>query len=182
MENPLDQRAIWNAQALACLEAADTHRRPLLRLASGLTGSADAGKDLYQQTLLNCHDAIQRKGFTGTDYAPYLSRALRQAHYRRDTAARRFTSLPDYYEAVQEVETDDESRHRFAEQVAAAAQAQFAMPDRLMLRLHLEGESYRDISALVGGGDYSWIRRRLEKMKTQLRAAFGQAWSELNSG
>ncbi len=182
MEKPLDQDLIWNTQAQDCLRAADTHRRQLLRLANGLTGSADAGMDLYQQTLLNCHDAIQRKGFTGNDYAPYLFRALQQAYYRHVNVARRFTSLPDYYEAVQEEGPDTEARAALADRIASKARTQFSLTDRLALRLHLDGESFQQISAHMGGGDQSWINRRVKKMKTQLRAAFEQAWAELNAG
>jgi DNA-directed RNA polymerase specialized sigma24 family protein len=138
VEKPLTHPAIWEAQAAACLRAADTHRTALLRLARGLAGSAEDGMDLYQQTLLNCHDAIQRKGFAGTNYVAYLYQAIRQTQYRRNAAARRLTGLPDHYDAALAAEPDGEARQQFAEQVAAGARELFPVRDRVVLRLHLE--------------------------------------------
>jgi DNA-directed RNA polymerase specialized sigma24 family protein len=89
--------------------------------------------------------------------------------------------LPDHYDAAPADEPDPEARQQFAEQVAAGARDLFPVRDRVVLRLHLEGESYRDIAGLVGG-DFTWIGKRVEKMKARLRTAFGQAWAELNNG
>ena len=53
------------AQALACLEAAEQYRSPLMAIAYKLMSPSEEAMELYQQTLLNCHDAIQRNGFAG---------------------------------------------------------------------------------------------------------------------
>ena len=54
----------------------------LLAGARKLAGSDEGGMELFQQTLLNCHDAIQRNGFNGDRYEFYLLRTLRHAHHR----------------------------------------------------------------------------------------------------
>ena len=155
MEKTPQQLAIWNAQALDCLQAADGQRRPLLRYATKLAGSAEQGMELYQQTLLNCHDAIQRGGYTGEDYGPYLFQALRYAHYRQDNAARRVSSLPDNYDAVQEAGPSADELHAFAEQIATDVRARFNWADRIAFRLHLDGYTFQQIADLTGGGNQS---------------------------
>ena len=73
---------LHEAQTTACLEAGAACRGLLLAVARRLAGSDEGGTELLQQTLLNCHDAIQRNGFNGDRYEFYLLRTLRHAHHR----------------------------------------------------------------------------------------------------
>ena len=81
-EFPSLSEDLREAQATACLKAGETYRALLLSVARKLAGSDEGGMDLFQQTLLNCHDAIQRNGFNGDRYEFYLLRTLRHAHHR----------------------------------------------------------------------------------------------------
>lgn len=192
-------------QATACLEAAERHRELLLALARKLVGCPEEGMNLFQQTVLDCHDAIQRNGFAGDRYEFYLYTSLRN-HYRKQQAQHARTVRVDF----QALETgssgrDDEgpapwaakaSRSQgeltttaapladayaqLAEQVQAEAAARFAPADRIALRLHVAGYNYREIAEMTGLLDYTWLFRRVQRMKATLRATFQQAWEALS--
>jgi RNA polymerase sigma factor (sigma-70 family) len=196
------------AQATACLEAADRYRVPLLVLAQKLTGCPEEGMNLYQQTLLNCHDAIQRNGFAGERYEFYLYTSLRNQFRKQGRLASREVLLDFQLLESGSTSRNDEGtapwaakvnrqipepitglgaaatpttdpQAELAEQVMAEVREQFDMRDRVALRLHVDGMSYRDIAALVGYRDQSWVWRRVERMKATLRKTFAQAWANL---
>ncbi|MDO7885997.1 sigma factor [Hymenobacter cheonanensis] len=199
--------ATREAQAIACLEAADRHRVPLLALARKLTGCPEAGMDLYQQTLLNCHDAIQRNGFAGERYQFYLYTSLRNQFRKQSQLAGREVRLDfQALEAGSAGRNDEGSapwaakavnrqlaepttglgaaptsdpQAELAEQVMAEVRAQFSFADRIMLRLHIDGMPYRDIAAHFGQVQHTPIWRRVERMKAALRKTFAQAWANL---
>ena len=54
--------------------------------------------DLFQQTVLNCHDAIQRHGFHGDRYEFYLLKSLRYLAYREAKVAKRWAPLSDWHQ------------------------------------------------------------------------------------
>jgi DNA-directed RNA polymerase specialized sigma24 family protein len=202
---PLDIR---EAQAVALLESAETYRNYLLPLACKLTGSDEAGMDLYQQTLLNCHDTIQRNGFAGDKYHFYLYTSLKNA-FKKDSRRRARLVHVDF----QSVESGSSSRDDegnapwaakawrqldstglnlskltapgadptvdLAEQVMESVREQFSFVDRIALRLHIDGMSFRDIALHLGRGEQTTFWRRVERMKAQLRQTFQQAYDSL---
>jgi DNA-directed RNA polymerase specialized sigma24 family protein len=192
------------AQATACLKAGETHRVLLLAVARKLAGSDEGGMDLFQQTLLNCHEAIQRHGFVGDRYEFYLLKSLRYLAYKEQREAKRWAPLPQ--QPMADPSDDDftdgelsraegwaqrsispeasnaggpDALAQLADQMQEEIRARFSPADRIALRLHVQGESYRDIAALVGGGDHTWISRRVNRMKETLRETFAQAWAAL---
>lgn len=199
---PADTR---EEQATACLEAAERHREPLLGLARKLTGCPEEGMELYQQTVLNCHDAIQRSGFAGDRYHFYLAQSLRHLHTRglrrNDREIRmdfQFTDSGGYgrddegdapwssahdkvKKAWEEASTlvAPHAEAQLAEQVMAEVRQQFSFADRIALRLSIDGLSCQQIAEHIGTKDQSWVWRRLQKMKAQLRQTFQQAWDGL---
>ncbi len=74
--------AIREQQALDCMASADRFR-------DQLAGGKEVGMELYQQSLLNCHDAIQRRGFKGDQYEFYLRTAVKNLHRKEKTRQRR---------------------------------------------------------------------------------------------
>jgi DNA-directed RNA polymerase specialized sigma24 family protein len=197
--NPADVR---EAQATACLEAAEKYREPLLALGRGLAGSDEGGRELFQQAVLNCHDAIQSRGFAGEAYQFYLRRAIKNLYYRTEKEARRYVPIPfndpelaeehEYHWQVADrlrpiekllqpaaPEPAHDSHDVLAAQVMAEMQARFSPADRVAFRLQLDGFSCQQIAEHIGTKDQSWVWRRLKRMKAELRAAFGQAWANL---
>jgi len=199
--------ATREAQAMACLEAADHHRAPLLALARKLTGCPEEGMNLYQQTLLNCHDAIQRNGFTGEHYSAYLFSSLRRLHWRQAQHAQREVSHDFQQAEAGSAGRDDEASAPWAAQVrrqqaaaslelpAAAAvdglaalaasvqtelRASFGLFDRVALHLHAEGYSFQDIAEMVGVESRFYIRRRLDSVRHTLSKKFARAWRALH--
>jgi RNA polymerase sigma factor (sigma-70 family) len=192
-------------QATACLEAADRHRGPLLALACKLAGSPEEGMELYQQTLLNCHDAIQRSGFAGDRYHFYLAQSMRHLHTRGLRRHSREIRMDFQFADAGGHGRDDEgdapwsaahdkvkkaweeantaspvhAEAQLAEQVMAEARQQFSFADRVALRLSVDGLSCQQIAEHIGTKDQSWVWRRLQKMKAQLRQTFQQAWDAL---
>lgn len=189
---------IREQQACDCLEAAERHRVNLLAVACRLAGSAEGGMDLFQQTVLNCHDAIQRNGFAGGRYEFYLLASIKNLSYK-ETKARRRTVLWDfsadsegYYEsgnaktqaavrgsqvAPPEPELDEQAQ--LAEQVMREAKEVFSANDRVVLRLHADGLNARQIAEALGGGDRTWMHRRITSLKDYLRQQFLQSWQAL---
>jgi RNA polymerase sigma factor (sigma-70 family) len=190
---------IREEQAMACLEAAATYREPLLALATCLAGSQQEGMELYQQACLQCHDAIQAGGFQGDGYTFYLRRAIKNLHYAATRAqAKRVTLPPAEYVLPEELpegwEPDAQERfHRqqflaaqpepeysaLAETVMAEARARFPFADRIALHLSLSGMSCQQIAEHIGMKDQSWVWRRLNKMKAELRRVFQPAFDAL---
>ncbi len=168
------------AQALACLEAAALHKDQLLAVAVKLAGSQEGGMDLFQETCLNCHDAIQHRGFAGSEFRFYLLTAIRNLHRRHHQEAQRFVGL-DGIEEVPASPAPTNAHAHLAGQMHEELRQHFSFSDRIAFRLHLDGKTCQQISEHVGGGDQSWIWRRLEKMKKHLRSAFSQAWSNLGA-
>lgn len=187
-------------QASACLEAAEKHRLNLLAVARRLTGSHDEGMDLFQQTCLNCHDAIQRNGFAGGRYEFYLLISLKNLHYKEKKQRLRFVSIdaevghgaadqhgeeerssltfvPGQYLAAAEPELSGAAE--LAEQLMQEVRQQFSPADRLALRLHLDGYSTRQIAELTGQGHHLGVHRQLTRLKSYLRHTFRQAWLAL---
>ena len=194
------------AQALACLEAAEQQRSPLLGIAYKLTGSSEEAMDLYQQTLLNCHDAIQRNGFAGSNYNFYLAQSLRNLYYRTCQQHQREVRVDFQQTESGGSGRDDEgeapwsathnqvrnswekpsppgappsAEAQLAEQMMEEVKQQFSFRDRIALRLSIDGLSCQAIAEHIGTKDQSWVWRRLNRMKTQLRQTFQQAWEAL---
>lgn len=189
------------AQATACLDAAEKYREPLLALATCLSGSREEGMELFQQASLSCHDAIQTGGFRGDGYNFYLRRAIKNLHYRTQREQARRVPLP--YEqggALPEElpgdwDIDSQERHQrqewvaaeapeaaytqLAEQVMAEAQRRFPFADRIALRLSLGGMSCQQIAEHIGTKDQSWVWRRLARMKAELKQLFQVAYDTL---
>lgn len=195
-------------QATACLEAAERHREPLLALATKLAGCPEEGMELFQQAVLNCHDAIQRNGFAGERYEFYLYTSLRNYFLKQQRHQSRERRV-DFQQAESGSSTrDDEGpapwvakarssweelstltaarpassldpHAQLAEQVMAEVQQQFSWADRVALRLSLDGLSCQQIAEHIGKKDQSYVWRRLQRMKEQLRQTFQQAWEAL---
>jgi RNA polymerase sigma factor (sigma-70 family) len=197
--SPAAQR---EAQACACLESAEKYRGPLLALARGLAGTDEGGRELFQQAVLNCHDAIQSRGFEGEHFQFYLRRAIKNLHYRTEKEARRYVPISFTEPALEEEheydwqgtgweqplvkllqpvarEPEHDSHDVLAGQVWAEIQARFSPADRVAFRLQLDGMSCQQIAEHIGTKDQSWVWRRLERMKAQLRETFGQAFASL---
>lgn len=202
--NTADEAPDFEAQATACLLAGTHHRARLLAVATQLTGCPEQGMDLFQQNLLNCHDAIQRRGFAGERYEFYLLASLKRLHYRQQKVTQRtrptdFQACQNYEDGYlgEEVatlaalftpgehlplplgESPQSERQQLAEQVAAEVRARLSFTDRLLLRLHADGYSGQEIVGLTGAADRFRVRRALDRLKAQLRATFGQAWHAL---
>jgi RNA polymerase sigma factor (sigma-70 family) len=204
---PMLDTATREAQATACLEAAEHHRELLLALATKLAGNPEDGMDLFQQTLLNCHDAIQRNGFAGDKYQFYLYTSLKN-QFKKDNRRRGREVQVDFQALESSSSTrDDEgsapwaanisrqhSSHPtlkasamldsdpladLADEVMEAVREQFSFVDRITLRLHIDGMSFREIAQLIGRGEQTQFWRRVEKMKAQLRETFQQAYDAL---
>ncbi|MGI4867474.1 MAG: RNA polymerase sigma factor [Janthinobacterium lividum] len=194
-------------QATACLEAAEKHRGPLLALATKLAGCPEEGMNLFQQTVLDCHDAIQRNGFAGDRYEFYLYTSLRNYYHRQQKKhlrelrvdfqqvesgsssrddegpapwAAKAHQKRDELKASTHASTTDELAH-LADQVQEELRTRFPPAHRVALRLHVAGYSCREIADMTGGNeDQSCIWRRIERMKAVVRATFRQAWEGLS--
>lgn len=186
------------AQATACLKAADTNRVMLLRVATKYAGSKDGGMDLYQQTLLNCHDAIQRNGFPGgePDLKFYLLRALRTLHFAEVKRNLKTVRVPVACDpAPHEADAwpppaphplagtvllpaaTDGLAH-LAAQLSDAVREQFP-EERVVVRLHVEGHSYKAIGEMTGRDD-STLQRAVRRIFTALAAQFRSAYDNLS--
>lgn len=169
---------VREAQATACLESAAKYQRELLSAAEKLTGNKEAAMELFQQTCLNCHDAIQHRGFAGTEYRFYLLTALRNL-YRRGQQLERLRQGLDGLEEAPDRAPASDLRGELVDQMAAEVREKFSARQRMAMRLHLDEHSFKEISELMGGGDQSWIRRQVLKIKVHLRETFGPVWDQL---
>jgi DNA-directed RNA polymerase specialized sigma24 family protein len=170
---------IREAQATACLEAAARYQPELLAYARKLAGSEEGGMELFQQTCLNCHDAIQLRGYVGTEYRFYLVKAITRLHQRTDQLERLRQGLDGFEEAPAGGPACD-SRGELVDQMLTDVSTRFPA-ERIPLRMHLEGMSYQQIADHVGGVEQSWLSRRLKKVTTYLRETYGQAWASLHA-
>lgn len=192
--------ATREAQATACLQAAERFQPQLLALALRLTGNEPDAMDLFQQSALDCHDAIQSNGFEGDRYEFYLRRAIHTLYYKK---SRNRTVAIDFQERLAadiddapEGEWGDEFYTKearpfavaamdeagvshLAEQMMEEVRARFTPAERVVLRLHMNGESSRDIADLTGMTNHLAAWRLLERLKGQLRSTFRQAWDSL---
>jgi RNA polymerase sigma factor (sigma-70 family) len=172
-------------QATACLEAAEKHQVLLLRVARHLAGNDEDGMELYQQALLNCHDAIRRNdnGFTGDRYEFYLLASIKNLYFKETKKKRRFTEFkPEEAETISPAGPSSDALGQLAEQVMAEVKAKFSPADRLALRLHVDGYSCQEIAELTGTpGEQArkWIWRKLDNMKAALRETFKEHWESL---
>lgn len=170
-------------QAMECLRVGAAERGLLLALAAKLAGNAEDGMDLYQQSLLDCHDAIQRLGFRGSNYKFYILQSIKWLNVERQRAAGKLLPLEE-----------GECGGAFAPAPAVDALAALAAevesellasypPDAVAaFRLHVAGHTYREIETLMGPGhEFSWVRRKIIKMKDALRETFGQTWANLET-
>jgi DNA-directed RNA polymerase specialized sigma24 family protein len=170
-------------QATACLKAAEVHYEKLLAVSVKLHGGEEeAAKDFFHQVIMNCHDAIQRNGFDGQRYEFYLLASLRN-HYKREKSRTVPTCeiTPELAEGLStEGGLSPQARQHLVDQLATEVRQNLSFTDRVLLRLHADGISYRDISAMTGAGEHSWLRRRIERLKNALRATFGETWDGLD--
>jgi len=165
--------ASFEDQATACLKAAETHRAPLMRFAVSLMGNDEAGRDLFSHVVLLAHDTIQSKGFTGDDFHLYMFRILKNEAAKLRPSSKKHVELSEkMMRELMDEESPVDMRAHFAEQVAKELESQYAPAEVALMKLHAEGYSYRDIAAITNGGDFSWIRRKVERMKAQLRETF----------
>jgi RNA polymerase sigma factor (sigma-70 family) len=172
--------ATREAQADACLQAAEKHHTLLLQVARHLAGNAEDGMELFQQNLLNCHDAIRRNpnGFTGDRYEFYLLASLKNLHFRKHQRERRHEPLTNEVEPVT-MEPAGVELATLAEQMMQEVRERFSPPDRVALRLHIDGHSCQEIAEMIGKKDQSWVWRRIQRMKDTLRETFQQHWDAL---
>lgn len=203
----MDSVELRDAQALACLASAAKHHDKLLALAVKLAGGQDEGKDLFHEVMLNCHDAIQRKGYDGDRYEFYLLATLRNQLRRNKRHTRTVpVDFQEMFLPMADVSTDEDeswsnhkanwkrnleahltehagfdidARAHLLAQLAAEVKETLSFDDRILLRLHADGYTYREIAAMTGAGHYTRIQRRVAKMKDALQATFGQAWAAL---
>lgn len=190
----MNSAAEREAQACACLAAAEKYLPQLVAMGTALSGSKEAGMELYQQATLSCHDAIQAHGFQGDHYAFYLRRAIRNLHYRTVKEQQRHVTLvpeqatPTAEELPDEWQIDAVEQNRrqqwyaenapdvaytqLAEQVMEKVRQDFTFADRVALRLSLGGMSCQQIAEHIGTKDQSWVWRRLDRMKAHLRKLF----------
>lgn len=174
---PPATRAANELQATACLEAAEKHRDNLLAVAVRLAASQEGGMDLFQQTCLNCHDAIQRNGFAGGRYEFYLLASIKNLHYKNRKQPRPVPLVPELDRAeLPDLLRDEQAE--LAEQMMQEVRHKFSPPERLTLRLHIDGYSCRQISDMTKV-HYAAVWRQLSRMKNHLRETFRQAWEAL---
>jgi DNA-directed RNA polymerase specialized sigma24 family protein len=175
---PSAARAAHEEQATACLEAAKKHRLNLLAVAVRLAGSQEGGMDLFQQTCLNCHDAIQRNGFAGGRYEFYLLASIKNLHYKT-RKQRREVALPDDYEVAEPAAPAASGQAQLAEQLMQEVRVHFSPAERVVLRLHVDGLTTRQIAEAIGQGHHLNVWRAITRMKDHLRITFRQAWDGL---
>jgi RNA polymerase sigma factor (sigma-70 family) len=199
----MNSAAAREAQATACLEAAERFQPQLLALATALSGSKEEGMELFQQASLNCHDAIQSGGFQGDGYTFYLRRAIKNLHYRTQKEQQRRVPISFTEPALEEEHEQDwagtgwgqplvklmqpmcqpepahDERAALAEQVMSEVRERFTPADRVALRLSLGGMSCQQIAEHIGTKDQSWVWRRLDRMKATLRELFQPAFDAL---
>lgn len=171
-------------QAAECLRVGAAERGLLLATATKLAGHAEDGMDLYQQSLLNCHDAIQKKGFVGPNYKFYLLQAIRWLHVERQRAAGKPIEFDDaaHWGPASAPASQADPLASLAADIEQALETSYAPERVLAFRLHADGKTYREIAQVLGPGrDFSWVRRKVVEMKEALRETFGPAWAGLDS-
>ena len=136
--------------------------------------------DLYQQTVLNCHDAIQRNGFAGGRFEFYLLASIKNLHIKEAKKKQKTVALSAELEPADVSEPPCDAHAQLAEQVAAEVREHFDGHERVILRLHAEGYSYQNIAEMLGVSDRWRVRRQLDRLKTILRGTFQQAWDALS--
>jgi len=180
-----EQQTRYEAQAARCLEVAAAHKSHLLDVATKVMGAPERGWDLYADTLLNCHDAIQSGGFEGdgreVNYLNYLRFAIHHNGKAERGRSSRYQPLPHRLgqAADDDAGTCAESRAHLATQISIAVREKFPARDGQALELHLKGYTLHQISEMTEGGHYSRIHRRLTRMKQQLSESFGPIWNTL---
>lgn len=179
MQNSYDNEK--EQQATECLRAGAAERGLLLALATKLAGNAEDGEDLYQQSLLDCHDAIQRKGFVGTNYKFYILQSIKWGNVERQRAAQRLTSFDGAALGDQQLTSAPQvdALAALAAEVEQELTAEFAPADVAAFRLHVAGHTYREMEQLTGR-NYTWLSRKVNKMKEALRTTFAQTWANLD--
>lgn len=168
LSTPAEREA--QASELLRLACADNVRPRLLEYAARLTGSAEDGMDLYNQALLDTHEAVQLRGAIIRDVQFYLFGVMRNNY--TDELRRRsgLAPLEHQPEQVLEAEITVDDTAVLAEQVGAYMQEHFEPADRVLLRLDAEGLSTRKIGNATGRA-WRTVARRLASMKEELRTA-----------
>jgi DNA-directed RNA polymerase specialized sigma24 family protein len=176
------ERARRDALATASLAAATEHRAQLLALATRLMEDAAEGMDLYQQVMLDCHDALQHAGAEVRSHKAYLLTALRRAAKKRRRLARRSVPLPAHLEELPAAApARADGIDCLAEAIHAELSATYPEATVNAFRLHVAGYSYREIEQLMGPGhSFSWLSRKLSAVKDHLRTTFAEAWHNLS--
>ena len=177
--NPYEEEK--ELQASECLRVGAAERGLLLALATRLAGNAQDGENLYQQTLLDCHDAIQRKGFNGSNYKFYILQSIKWLNVEHQRAAGRLAPLNERSEASRATAPapTDDALATLAAEVEQEIESRYSPADAAAFRLHVAGSTYREIEQLTGT-EFSWVRRRIVKMKESLRATFAQTYQNLD--
>jgi len=195
MENPADAktqseaaatgRASFEAQATECLRVGTAERGLLLALAVHLMQDAEEGEDLYQQTLLDCHDTIQRKGFNGANYKFYLYQSIKWGHVARQRAAgkRRPLEEAEQYNLTHAHAPAPEwdALAELAAQVQQELEARYPARWVAAFQLHAAGKTCRELEELMTPRrHFTCIASKLRRMKDALRETFGAAWANLD--
>lgn len=177
-ESPREER---EAQAAECLRVGAAERGLLLSLAVKLAGNAEDGHDLYTQSLMDCHDAIQRLGFLGSNYKFYIVQAIKWLNVEQRRKAGKLTALEaaEAYDRTLQGAPAEDGLAALAADVETELASNYSAADVNAFRLHVAGSTYREIGQLMGK-DFSWIRRTVVKMKDSLRQTFGQAWANIS--
>jgi RNA polymerase sigma factor (sigma-70 family) len=150
-------------------------RTQLLAYATKLTECPEAGMDLYQQALLDTHEAVQLRGILIRDVRFYLFGVMRNSHIDEQRRRAGLAPLPEHAHELPDEPLQTDPTAHLASQVEAYVQESFEPADRVLLRLNADNYSTRQIQQMTGQPART-VLWRLTRMKEQIRAVFAQSW------
>lgn len=158
------------ASELLRIACSDSVRPRLLEYAQRLTGSAEDGMDLYQQALLDTHEAVQLRGVVIRDVKFYLFGVMRNNHTNELRRRQGFAPLSHQPEEALEGELMPDETAVLAERVRAVMQEEFEPADRVLMHLDADGYSTQKIADMTGRAKRT-VARRLAWMKDFIRSS-----------
>ncbi|TGE08244.1 hypothetical protein [Hymenobacter fodinae] len=174
----------YELQASACLKAAAEHRKTLEPSAIMLAGSEDEGKELYQEAVLRAHDTIQKYGFHGEGYQFYIWRIIKRLNVeqkeravkqRSSSSTRAALALAVEQQSSDLMEQRIDQKQHLADQIRFELESRFSQADVNTFKLHVNGQSCREIERLTGT-NYRSVNRTINSIKSYLSGLFRPAF------
>lgn len=160
------------AQATLFLEYAARENSNLFIYAKNLCHNDNQARELVQEAILKCYEAIERKGFIHNDFSLYLFSQIKWLLYMQSRNKKVQLPLADHLH-VGDNPNCSEKIDALALQIDVYITTHFEPRYVSWWQLHLKGVTYEEIG-FADGVQKARVCKVINKMKSEVRKEFRQ--------